>query len=338
MKVCVFGAGAVGGHLAARLASHAAGQTDGPEISVVARGAHLAAIREGGIRLRNNAGESWHARIAQATDKPESLPAQDVVLVALKAVSLPAQAEAIGRLLAPGGVAVFLNNGIPWWWNHGAQGLAGAGQPLPLLDPDAALWREVGPGRALGAVVYSPNEVEAPGAIFHRNREHNRFIVGTPRAAGEPQRQQLARVVELLRDAGLAAEASEDLCCEIWLKLLVNAAGNPVSALTCLSTGDRAADPELSQLSRGIAAEIAAIANALGWPIAASVVEAAAGVGKAQSLRPSMLQDVLLGRPMEVEALLGQPQRFAREAGVATPIIDVLLPLLRGRDRAGLVS
>lgn len=330
MKICIFGAGAVGGHVATRLAN--AGHA---EVSLVARGAHLAAIQAKGLTLNNDAGESWHARIRQATDKPDTLPPQDVVLVTLKACALPAQAETIGHLLKPGGAAVFMNNGIPWWWNQGADHDGGQGDgSLPLLDPEGGLWSSVRPDRALGAVVYSSNEIESPGVITHRGAKRNRFVLGGPRKLGEAQRTRLAEVEALFKASGLPAEVPEDLYREIWHKLLVNTAGNPISALTRLSTAQRALDPELHQVSRGVATEIAEIARVMGWPISPDAVTAALDVGKGLNIRPSMLQDVLLNRPMEVEALLGQPQRFAREYGILTPYIDVLVPLLRGLDRS----
>lgn len=330
MKVCIFGAGAVGGHIATRLAH--AGHA---EVSLVARGAHLAAIQAHGLTLNNDEGESWHARIKQATDRPDTLPPQDVVLVTLKACALPAQAETITRLLKPEGAAVFMNNGIPWWWKHGAGEDDG---PLPLLDPQASLWNTIRPDRALGAVVYSSNEIQAPGAIIHRGAKRNRFLLGGPLKTREAQKSRIAQIADLFKASGLQAEVPEDIYREIWHKLLVNTAGNPISALTRLSTAQRALDAELQQLSRSVATEIAQIAQVMGWPIAPETITAALDVGKALNIRPSMLQDVLLNRPMEVEALLGQPQRFAREFGISTPYIDVLIPLLRGLDRSNQVN
>lgn len=338
MKVCIFGAGAIGGHVAARLAL--AGQA---EVSLVARGAHLAAIRSQGLTLRNNEGEQWHARIASATDDPASLPPQDIVLVALKSCALPPSAAAIAGLLAEDGVAVFLNNGIPWWWNHDRPDSqrqeapdSGRSTFLPLLDPDGALWRQVRPERTLGGVVYSPNEIESPGVVVHRSKARNQFIFGTPRQASALQRRRLDEVAALFTASGLDGRASADLYEDIWHKLLVNVAGNPVSALTRLGTVERGSDPALRQLSFTLATEIAAIARAMGWAVPDTLIEEAVAVGKAQSMRPSMLQDVLLARPMEVEALLGQPQAFAQQHGLATPGIDIILALMRGLDRARL--
>lgn len=329
MKVCVFGAGAVGGHVATRLAH--AGLAD---VSVVARGAHLAAMRANGLTLRNNEGESWTAHIAQATDQPETLPPQDVVLVALKSCSLPAQAATIAGLLGEDGVAVFLNNGIPWWWNHGFAGGKNGGGHLPLLDPEGALWNVVGPHRALGAVITSPNEIEAPGVVMHVSKQRNRFIFGGPRETSALQASMVCAVTALFNDSGLPAESSDDLYREIWQKLVLNASGNTVSALTRLGTAQRAHEPGVQQVIRCLATEVAQVAEAMGWPIAPQAIDDALSFGRAQNMRPSMLQDVLLGRPLETQALLGQPHLFAREYGVATPYMDVVVALLRGLERS----
>jgi 2-dehydropantoate 2-reductase len=333
MKICILGAGAIGGHVAVRLA--AAGKA---EVSVIARGEHLRTIQRDGLTLRNNEGESWQARFAQATDDAFALPPQDVVLVALKASSLSDQAEALQHLLSDDGVAVFLNNGIPWWWNHGMQG--GSHGTLDLLDPDARLWSLVRPERTLGAVIYSPNEVQSPGVVFHGNTQSNRYILGEPTDTLTPR---LQAIVDLMQDAGLGAETTRDVRREIWTKLLINVASNPLSALTRLDTAQLAEDPDMRQLRRALVTEVTDIAEAMGWTLPSPTAArpgSGSGEGKppaarpAPGIRPSMLQDVLLGRAMEVDALLGQPQRFAREYGLATPTLDVVLTLLRGLDRS----
>jgi 2-dehydropantoate 2-reductase len=320
MKVCVFGAGAVGGHIATRLL---AAQAD--DIALVARGSTLAAMRERGLKLRSGDGEI--AAVPKVvTDDPSSLPPQDVVLVTLKAHAVPGAAAAISRLLAPQGCAVFFLNGIPWWWRHG---LPGAGGTLPLLDPEGALWGQVRPERALGCVVHSPNEVTEPAVIVHTGPNH--FILG------EPDRTQSARlesVAGVLRRGGLDARISADLRRDVLLKLMNNASGNTIAALSRTDLGGLGADDGLRALSVAVINEALAVSAALGWDLRQEVdAEGLAGRGK-PGQRPSMLQDVLQGRAIEVEALLGQVQAFAREKGVAVPTIDVILPLLRGLDRA----
>lgn len=324
MKICIYGAGAIGGHIAARLL-----RADLAQVSLVARGAHLAAIQSRGLTLQ----EPDHAftvavPAGQATDDSRTLPPQDLVIVTLKAGAQAVAARAIDGLLAPQGAALFLCNGIPWWWRHGLPS-ARAGS-LPLLDPQGDLWREVRPERVLGGVVYSPNEVIAPGVIAHGSTL-NRYLLGEPDGSGSARLREAA---ELFIASGLPAELPPDLRRAVWRKLLLNASGNPLAALTQLTNGLRVADPDLRVIASGIANEVLDVAARAGWDLRneIDVAELVSFVGKPEA-RLSMLQDVLLRRPLEVEALLGQPQAFARATGVATPYIDVVLPLLRGLNR-----
>src|SRR5258708_15356124 len=175
MKVCVYGAGAIGGHVAVRLLSaHAA------DVSVIARGAQLEAIRAQGLSLRRN-GKSVTATPAAATDDPATLPPQDLVIVTLKAYAVAAEAKRLARLVRPDAAVLFVLNGIPWWWNHG---LKGGGAALALLDPGGALWSGLGPQRALGCVAYSSNTVTAPGVVAHDGG--NQWLVGQPHPPGHP--------------------------------------------------------------------------------------------------------------------------------------------------------
>ncbi len=320
MKVCVFGAGAVGGHVAARLL---AAQAD--EISVVARGAMLKAMRENGLTLHSG-GQEIKAKPAVATDDPSTLPPQDVVLVTLKAHAVPGAAAAIAGLLSPQGCAVFFLNGIPWWWRHG---LPGSACPLPLLDPEGALWTQVRPERALGCVVHSPNEMIAPGTIVHTGPNH--FILGEPDGSSSAR---LASVIEMLKRAGIDARSSADLRRDVLQKLINNASGNTLAALSRTDLAGLGSDAGLCTLSINVMREALEVGAALGWDLRHEVdVEGLARRGK-PGQRPSMLQDVLQGRPIEAEALLGQVHAFAEEKGVAVPTIAVILPLLRGLDRS----
>ena len=221
MKVCIFGAGAVGGHIATRLID-ANARDD--EISIVARGSMLKAIRERGLTLRSNGKEEFHVKPKIVTDDPATLPPQDVVLVTVKAHALTAAAPAIGKLLKPDGVAVFLLNGIPWWFQHGYKGATGT---LPLLDPDGALWREVKPERTLGCVVFSPNDMVEPGVIVHTGQSY--LTIGEPDNKTTPRLQAVA---DMLNRGNVEARISNDLRREIWQKLCLNASGNTVSAIT----------------------------------------------------------------------------------------------------------
>jgi 2-dehydropantoate 2-reductase len=230
--------------------------------------------------------------------------------------------------MAPEASALFLLNGIPWWWHYGLPGAAG---PLPLLDPQGALWGEVGPQRALGCVVYSPNDVVAPGIIQHFGV--NRYVLGEPDGSSSAR---LTAVAQLFERGGIPVQTSADIRREIWRKLVTNAAGNPLCALTRLTLSELGADPGMGELMMQVGREVIAVAAALGWDVSADVdlKKVAARSDHSPQARTSMLQDMLLGRPLEAEAHLGQIQAFAREKNVRVPAIDVILPLVRGLDRA----
>ena len=320
MKVCVLGAGALGGHLAAQLIA-----AKNCELSLVTRGAQLAAIREHGITLKVGGRELGGKPVA-ATDDAATLPPQDIVFVALKAQTLPVAAAAIGKLVKPDGCAVFLMNGIPWWFNHALTGNQGT---LPLLDPDGALWREVRPERAVGSVAYSPNEVVAPGMIVNSNQ--NRWVFGEPDLTASAR---LKTIVELVRATGIDIEESTDIRRELFKKLANNASNNTLCSLTRLDSAGVSNDDGIAGLSMGIISETLAVAAKLGWDLSKEVDPrqvATRGRGK-PGAKPSTLQDVLAGKSLEIDGLLGQTQAFARELGVATPVIDVCVPLLRGLD------
>jgi 2-dehydropantoate 2-reductase len=321
MKVCVFGAGAIGSHVAARLASggHA-------EVSVVARGAQLTAIRERGLVLKSG-GREIHAMPSAVEGDASALPPQDLVISTVKAHALPPLAGTLEQLLAPAGSVLFPLNGITWWWHHGLSGAAGG--PLPLLDPAGELWQRLA-SRALGCVVHSPNELAAPGVVVHAGG--NRWLIAEP--SGDSTHRVRA-VAELFRRSGFDAEVPTDLRAEVWRKLVRNASGNTLAALTRLNLFEIAAREELAALSIGLARETLEVAAALGWDLRGEIdLQALARRGERDGPRPSMLQDVLLGRRLEVEAILGQTHAFAREAGVAVPTMDVILPLLRALDRS----
>ncbi len=228
MKVCVFGAGAIGGHVAARLLA-----AKSADVSVVARGPALAAMRSRGLTLRFDGKEEIRARVPVATDDPATLPQQDYVIVTLKAPALPGVAATLAKLTKPDGCVVFLTNGIPWWW---PQGINRPG-PLQRLDPDGTLWSHLCT-RALGCVVYSPNEPVEPGVIVHRGA--NRWIIGEPDNTVTPR---LTRIVEAFNAAGLKAEASTNVRREVWLKLVRNASNNTLSALYAGRSRRRAPTP-----------------------------------------------------------------------------------------------
>jgi len=320
-RVSIYGAGAVGSHIASRLIN-----ANVASVALVGRGAHLAAIRSFGLTLIDH-DERIEVSVPNATDDPTTLPKQDVVLVTLKAVSQPAAARQIAELLAPNGVAVFLANGIPWWWEYGIREDA---RTLRLLDPHDELWNLVRPERSLAGVIYSPNEIVAPGVVRCLGR--TRFVLGAP---DNQDSQVLQQVLEVFVRSGMAAAAARDIRREILLKLVVNSAGNPLAALTRLGVAKRNDDKELVAIGIRMVEEVLDVSQAMGWHLRADVdVERAVTQRDLPtSGRPSMLQDTINGRPIEYDAILGQVAAFARQYGMATPVIDVVLPLLRGLDR-----
>jgi 2-dehydropantoate 2-reductase len=329
MKVCVFGAGAVGGYLAARLllaGTH--------EVSVVARGPHLQAIAHHGLTLIEG-DQTVVVHPAHATDRPHTLPPQDLVLVTLKAHALPAAAPDIAALLGPGGCAVFVNNGIPWWWPH--HGTHQPDQPLPLLDPSGALWSTVTPQRAMGCVVYSANELLRPGVVRHTT--NNQWWLGEPHGQMSPR---LSAATALLQAAGLNAQAVPDIRTQVWAKLLRNTPMNALCALTRLDVGALAREPGLLGLFEALVDEVTAVALAHGVDLSARVAQAKAAPrlggavdGRpAPAVRPSMLQDIESGRAMEVEPILGQVLAFAQACHTPTPVLAQLVPLLRGLNHS----
>ena len=329
MKVCIFGAGAIGTHMAARL-GHLAESSGAFELSVVARGAQAEALASRGARVMGNGGDIV-GRPARVTDDAAQLPPQDIVLVTLKGTALPPLAATLDRLTARDGVLVFAQNGIPWWWNVGLPG-SQAGKPLPLLDPSADLMHRLA-DRALGCVISSSNELREPGLVFNGSGRH--LALGEPDGSASAR---LARVRDLVAAAGFAAETSGDLRTDIWSKLAFNIAANPISALTRLVMSDWLALPDLQKLAVGMVDEMLSVAKGLGWDfgdtLKAQSLFGASGSQRTRgnTIRSSMLQDVLRGKPLEIDPILGQPVAFADELGIPVPHLRHVLGLLRGLD------
>lgn len=325
MKVCVYGAGAIGGHLAGRLAR------GGATVSVVARGAHLQAIRAGGLRV-HAPGEDWTCHPA-ATDDPAELGPQDMVLVATKAPALPSVAANIAPLLGPDTPVAFFMNGIPWWYWH-AQGGPNDGDTISRLDPNGALAATVGMRRAIGGVVYSSCTVTEPGTV-HVEHARNRLVVGEPDGTLSPRVQALSA---LLEQGGMQMEVTPRIRDAVWAKLLLNLGSGMLGVLTASAPSGFYAEPAAREATRSILAEAARLAAAMGCPVVPDV-EGQIGNGAKSNHRTSILQDLELGRPMEVDALYSVPLDMARAAGVATPTLDLLAAMVRVRARtAGLYA
>ncbi len=319
MKICVYGAGAVGGHVAARL------MRAGADVSVIARGAHLAAIKQNGLYVEAKDGEI-HCH-PHASDDAQELGAQDIVIVAVKAPSLPQIAEGLRPLLGAETRVVFAMNGIPWWYFH-AHGGPLDGSQLPRIDPGNKVWNAVTPQRAVGAVAYTACTVKRPGVI-HAENLRNRVIVGRP--DGRPD-AHIDTLAALMTAGGLEIEVTGKIRDAIWAKLLMNLAGGTLGVLTSMAMRDALSHPVLAQAAATIAAEGAAIAQALGCDAGdPELVRTRLAVS---GHKQSVLQDLELGRAMEIDALFRVPSEIAQMAGVSTPTLDLAVALVIQRAKA----
>jgi len=319
VKICIFGAGAIGGYLSVQLA------LAGAEVGVVARGAHLAAMRADGLRLLIDGEE----RIAHfpCTDRAVELGEQDYVVLALKAHQIPGAAESVLPLLGHDTTMVTASNGLPYWFFDGDPLLGG--MPLSSIDPQGNQSRLFGPDRAIGCVVYPAAEVVAPGVVRH---EHgNKFPIGEPNGARSPR---VERLHAAMHAAGLDSPIREDIRDEIWLKLWGNLCFTPESALTGATTGVIARDPGTRALCRAMMLEAAAIGERLGLKLRVGVDRRIDGLGALGGHKMSMLQDLERGRSMEIEPLVGVVAELGRRTGVPTPTVDVVLALVRQRARS----
>jgi 2-dehydropantoate 2-reductase len=322
MKICVYGVGAIGGFIGTRLACEGSA-----EVSAVARGATLAALRAHGLRLQS--GERMLHGPVRAAEDPAELGAQDVVIVAVKGPALPAVAARIAPLLGPDTIVAAAMNGIPWWFFDGLRGPC-AGMRLESVDPGGAVSRAIPASRVIGCVVHASAASPEPGLVVHGMG--NELIVGEPDGSATPRLEALAL---LLARAGFAVRTSPRIQHDIWYKLWGNLTINPVSALTG-ATGDRILDDPLVRAFCTAAMEEAArIGERIGCAIDETPAQRHAVTRKLGALRTSMLQDVEAGRPLEIDAIVGAAKEIGERVGVATPSIDALLGLIRlfGRTR-----
>lgn len=316
MKICVFGAGAVGGFLGGQLA------LAGQDVTLVARGRHLEAMKKGGLRLLVGGEE----RVAHPTCVDgTSLPGpQDVVFVTLKAHSVLPALDSLKTLLGPETTLVWAVNGVPWWYFHHHPG-PWADHSLTCLDPHGKQWDTLGPHRMVGCVVYPAVEVSEPGVIRHL--DGNRFTLGEPSGEKTERVQALSRV---LIDAGFRAPIRR-IREEIWGKLLGNLAFNSISALTLATLDTVASDPGTSQVARTMMTEAKAVGEALGIRFSIDIEQRIAGAAGVGPHRTSMLQDLQSGRPMEIDALVTSVVEMADLVQIPVPTIRAVLALLQQR-------
>ena len=317
-EVCVFGGGAIGGFLAARLALAGAG------VTIVARGAHRAAMLSGGLVLESGGTRAvCHPTIA---DDPAALGPQDILFLTVKAHSLLPALPTLRRLIGPRTIIVAGVNGLPWWYFHSAGG-AFDGRRIEAVDPGGAVSAGLPPEQTLGCVLYAAADVPSPGVVRHGGGE--RFTLGEP-GGGESERAR--RIAGVLERAGLQAPVAGRIRDEIWVKLWGNMAFNPISALTTAGMDGITGDAGVRGVARAMMLEGRAVAEALGVTFTTDIdmrLARAAGIG---AHRTSMLQDLDRGRPLEVEAVLGAVVEVAAWVGVPVPLSAAMLALVRQRD------
>jgi 2-dehydropantoate 2-reductase len=312
MKICVVGAGAIGGYLAVLLARA------GNDVTVIARGMQLAAIREDGLRLIDAHGaEVAHARVKATADLPDA-GVQDLVLLTVKAHQVTPIAPHLHALMHEDTVIVPMQNGIPWWYfqRHGGdyEGLA-----VHTVDPGGVLAKSMDPARLIGCVVYPATTVARPGVIRHV--EGNRFPLGE---LDGTESARALKISQLFVDAGLKSPVLPDIRAEIWLKLWGNLSFNPISALAHSTLADLCEHPLARELARNMMLEAQAVATKLGRHLRVTVdrrIEGAARVGRHKT---SMLQDVEAGRDPEIDALVGSVIELGALTGVPTPHISAV--------------
>ena len=317
MRICIFGAGAVGSHFAVRLA------LAGHDVSCVMRGPHLAAVREKGLTLR--VGDAEFTAKVKASDEPAALGPQDFVISTLKATGLGALATGLPPLLADNTAVVFAQNGIPWWYDLG---LSPDHPPdLGFLDPGGRLRAAIPMKRIIGGVIFSSNEVVAPGAVANLSPDRNRLLVGE---CDDRQSERIERLRAALVEASIESARVAQIRETIWSKLLTNMS----MSVLCLLTGQTARavrdDPALRDVVPRLLDEANSIAQSC-FPEVKRVTRS----GPAPDHKPSILQDYELGRAMEIDVLVRAPAAFARAAGISTPMLDLLaaLAVRQARDK-----
>lgn len=317
MSIAIVGTGAIGGFLGTRLADA------GEDVTFIARGANLAAIKDGGMRLVEEDGREVHAKV-RATDKMAEAGPHDVVLLTVKAHQVGPIAADLHHLIGPETVVVTMQNGIPWWYFAGGHGGPYAGTRLESADPGGLIADNLDPKQVIGSVVYPAAVLTQPGVVSVV--EGNRFGLGE--LDGSRSERVLA-LSQALTKAGFKAPVTADIRGEIWLKLLGNASFNPISALSHATLEDICRFPDTRQLAENMMREAQEIATGLGVTFKVSIEKRIAGAEKVGAHKTSMLQDVEAGRPIELEALVGSVIELGRLTNTPTPHIDTTYALMR---------
>lgn len=313
MRFAVVGAGAIGGYLGGWLAA------SGEDVTFIARGRNLEAIKARGMTVTGEDGKEVRADKVRVVEKMAEAGAQDVVLLTVKAHQVADVAADLRHLMGPDTALVTMQNGIPWWYFERLGGEF-AGRPVKSADPDGAVAKAIDPARIIGSVVYPAAVLEAPGVV--RVVEGRRFTLGELDGKTTPR---IERISAALTNAGFKAPVTDDIRAEIWLKALGNMAFNPISALTHATLVDLLRFPSTRELSIAMMREAEAVAGKLGVTMRVGIDKRIAGAEKVGGHKTSMLQDVEAGRPLEYEALVGAVAELGRMVGVPTPHVDAVL-------------
>jgi 2-dehydropantoate 2-reductase len=319
MRICIFGAGAVGSHFAVRLA------LAGNDVSCVMRGPHLAATRANGLTLR--VGDAAFSAAVKASDDPSALGPQDLVISTLKANAASSLVAGLPPLLGEHTSVVFAQNGIPWWYDIGLPADHPPAPDLSLLDPGGRLRAVVSRERIVGGVIFSANEIEAPGIAVNNSPERNMLLVGE---CDDRQTERIERVRAVLEAASIQSPPSLRIRETIWSKLLTNMS----MSVLCLLTGQTARGVRDDADLREVVPRLLDEANAVAQSCCPGVKRVTRS-GPAPDHKPSILQDYELGRGMEIDALVRAPAAFARAAGIDTPMLDLMaaLAIQKARDK-----
>jgi 2-dehydropantoate 2-reductase len=317
VKIAIIGVGAIGGYVGIRLA------LAGEDVTFIARGANLAALRSTGIRLLSAEGGEEALAQVKATDDYGATGPQDVVILAMKAHQVEAVARDVPKLFGPDTIVVPMQNGIPYWYFHRYPGTL-AGTQVHSVDPNGLIGKHIPCERVIGCVVYPAAELVSPGVIKHV--EGNRFPVGEPDGTNTAR---VKRLSECFIRGGLQAPVLGDIRAEIWLKLWGNLSFNPISALSRATLADICQYPPSRAVAAAMMSEAQTVANKLGITFRVSLEKRIAGAERVGHHKTSMLQDVESARTIEIDALLGSVVELARLTETPTPHIDTVYALTK---------
>lgn len=318
MRIAIAGSGAIGSVIGAYL------MRGGHEVSLLARGAHLAALRSKGLTLHSY-GKEEHFHPVRASDRGAELGPQDFVICTAKAHSLPPMVDELAALTAhPDTLLIAAQNGIPWWYFHGLGGTDEG--PFELVDPGAVLWRRLNPARVAGGIIIMPAHIPTPGTVVQGTFQQ--LILGAPKAGDHAEK--LARLADALKGTGFDAPVTPDIRLEVWKKLWSNVAFGPASVLTHATVGQTPAGPGMFELIRDLVHEVLAVAKAWGYALPDETQKIKARIGSETGRhQTSMLQDFEAGRPLELDAIVAAPVELARRRGVKVPLLEAVLALSR---------